>query len=92
MELKCICGNVMSDIGSPNDTEHLLISNRSVERLKDLVDSQIERNGIVDEWPEHWEQSGALEVWKCYACKRLYMSPKGPADEIIVYKMEKTGI
>jgi hypothetical protein len=92
MQLECICGNVMSDIGSPNETEHFLISNRSVERLQDLVDAQVVNDGIIDEWPEHWEQSGAIEIWKCYTCKRLYFYPKGSPDDVVVYKIEKTGI
>jgi hypothetical protein len=91
MELKCICGNVMSDIGSPNDTEHLLISNRSMERLQDSVDAQVDRDGIIDEWPEHWEHSGGTEVWKCHVCKRLYVSPKGPPDQVVVYAIERVG-
>ena len=92
MYLKCICGNLMSDGGSPNDTEHLLISNRSVEQLQDMVDSQISRDGVVDEWPEHWESSGATDVWKCEICKRLYVSPNGPPDQVAVYAIEKIGI
>ena len=82
----------MSDIGAPNDTENLLISNRSIELLQDLVDSQVQSDGIVDEWPEHWENSKALEVWKCYACNRLYVSPKGPPEQVIVYSIERVGI
>ena len=56
------------------------------------MDAQVEKEGIVDEWPEHWEDSGATEVWKCHVCKRLYMSPKGPRDKVIVYAIEKIGI
>jgi hypothetical protein len=92
MNLWCICGNPMSDSGSPNDTEHLLISNRSMEQLQDLVDGEVEKDGTVDMWPEHWEQSKALEVWKCYKCQRLYLNPKGPSEQVIVYSIEKVGI
>lgn len=77
---------------TPNDTEHLVISNRSMERLQDLVDAEVERDGVVDEWPEHWERCGATEVWKCHVCNRLYVSPRGPKKEVIVYEIEKTGI
>src|SRR4051812_46429176 len=85
MILVCTCGTVLSDAGAPNDTEHLLISNRSIERLQDLVDAQVQGDGVVDEWPEHWEDCGALEAWICHACKRIYVSPNGPPDKTIVY-------
>jgi len=92
LEIKCLCGNLMSDSGSPNETENLLISNKSIEVLQDLVDSQVEREGIVDEWPEHWERSHALVVWKCHMCKRLYISPKGSSKDVTVYAIETIGI
>jgi len=92
MNLTCICGNGMTNGGSPNDTQHLLISDRSIEKLQDLVDGQVRTDGVIDEWPEHWENSGATEVWMCYGCKRLYVRPTGPRDQVIVYSIEKVGI
>jgi hypothetical protein len=92
MDLKCACGNVMSDVGSPNETEHLLVSSRSIERLQDSVDTEVESDKIVDGWPEHWEKSGATEVWKCHVCKRLYISPKGTPSKVVVYAIEKIGV
>ena len=77
MKLKCVCGYVMTNIASPNDTEHLLVSDRSQELLQNLVDSQVSRDGIVDEWPEHWKNCNPHEVWMCSECKRLYFSPYG---------------
>ncbi len=92
MKLNCLCGSQMCNIGAPNDIEHLLINSYSIEKIQDLVDSEIERNGSVDEWPEHWEQSQALDVWKCRECQRLYVNPNGPAEKVIVYSIEKVGI
>jgi hypothetical protein len=91
MILVCTCGEVLSDAASPNDTEHLLISDRCMERLQDLVDAQVERDGVVDEWPEHWEESGGVKAWVCYACKRIYVAPNGPPEKIVVYSIEKVG-
>lgn len=82
----------MSDAGAPNDTENMLISNRSIEALQDLVDTQIERQGVVDEWPENWEKCGAVYAWKCYSCGRIYINPKGPSDKVVVYSVESVGI
>jgi hypothetical protein len=92
MKLECICGNLMNDVGYPNDTEHLLIGTRSIERLQDLVDREVEEAGTVDMWPEHWDDSGATVVWKCYKCSRLYVNPQGTAENVIVYAIEKVGI
>ena len=92
MNIRCSCGNVMSDVGAPNDTEHLLISNHSMEHLQDMVDAQVETDGIIDEWPEHWERSNTKVVWKCTACERLYLDPEGPVDQVRVYAIEKIGI
>lgn len=82
----------MSDVCSPNDVESLLISDRSQEILQDLVDSEVKAVGQVDQWPEHWENCNAIEVWKCQNCLRLFTSPRGPRDEVVVYKIEKIGI
>jgi hypothetical protein len=92
MRLECLCGYMMADTGQPNDVEHLLISCRSMERLQDLADEEVKKDGIIDMWPEHWEQSGASEIWKCLKCNRLYFNPKGPRTQIMVYAIEKTGI
>lgn len=91
MNLKCACGYWMSDVGAPNDTEHLLLSNRAQERLQDLVDDQVRREGVVDMWPEHWEACGALEAWVCPSCRRIYVNPKGPGEGVIVYAVERVG-
>jgi hypothetical protein len=62
-----------------------------MERLQELVDKQVEKEGVVDMWPEHWEQSGAIDVWKCFQCKRLFFSPKGEPEKIVIYSIEKIG-
>ena len=92
MKLKCVCGYVMTNIASPNDTEHLLVSDRSQELLQNLVDSQVSRDGIVDEWPEHWKNCNPHEVWMCSECKRLYFSPYGERDKSTVYAIERVGM
>ncbi len=92
MKLECSCGNLMNDVGYPNDTECLLVCAGSLERLQDLVDNEVEGSGTVAMWPEHWDECGATEVWKCYKCGRLYINPKGPAEKVIVYAIEKIGI
>jgi hypothetical protein len=83
---------MLSDTAQPNDIEHLLISSRSIERLQDLVDDEVRKEGVVDMWPEHWEQSGAVEIWKCYKCHRLLLRPRESPDKIVVYSVEKIGL
>jgi hypothetical protein len=92
MWLTCICGGRMTNGASPNDIQHLLISDRSIEQLQNLVDGEVRTNGHIGEWPEHWENSGATEVWMCPACSRLYVWPTGPRAKIIVYSIERIGI
>lgn len=92
MYLTCLCGYVMSNVGSPNGFECLLLTDRAVERLQDLVDAQVARDGVVDEWPEHWEASGAVEVWRCPACKRLFFAPKDRPEDVVVYAVERVGL
>ena len=93
MRFPCVCGNTLSNAGSPNGTEHLLIDGFGIERLQNLVNAQTTANkGATNEWPENWEESGAIEVWKCDVCKRLYVSPNDGFDKVVVYKVEKVGI
>jgi hypothetical protein len=92
VHLKCLCGNYLSDAGHPNETEYLLVSTSSQEKLQDLVDEEVADNAIVDMWPEHWEDSGAAEIWKCCECKRLYFNVLGSIEEVIVYKIEQQGL
>jgi hypothetical protein len=66
MYLKCLCGAVLDDIGSPNDVEHELVSFHSKEKLESLVNNEIKEDGKVDMWPEHWEDSGSIITWKCF--------------------------
>jgi len=92
MYLQCICGNVMNDIGAPNNVEHLLLSYYAMERLQDLVDQEVSTNGQVDLWPEHWDDAGAIVVWKCLDCDRLYLNAKSKKEDVVVYKIERKGI
>lgn len=92
IEIPCSCGHVLSWGRSPDNFEFLYLSYAAKERLQDLVDSQVERDGVIDEWPEHWEGSNAIDVWKCPICNRLYFSPMGPREQIAVYNLERVGI
>lgn len=92
MHITCICGTVLSNTALPNDVEHLLLSTRAIEWLQHLVDREVNKDGTVDLWPEHWEQSGAVEVWKCFECNRLYFNVGGPPEKLVVYSAERTGV
>jgi len=92
MYLKCSCGNVMNDIAGPNTVEHVLLSDYAQERLQDLVDKEVATNGQVDLWPEHWDEAGSIDVWKCQDCDRLYFNARGKKEDIVVYKIEKKGL
>ncbi len=82
----------MSDVAAPNDIEHLLLSYRAKERLQDLVDAEVAKSGRIDLWPEHWESAGAVDVWRCPNCGRLYFNPRGSASEVTVYRFERKGL
>jgi hypothetical protein len=93
MNLKCICGNFsMSDAGHPNNVEHVLLDAYSLEKLETLVDEEVSENGQIDMWPEHLDTAGAVEIWKCLECGRLYINPSGNPEEVIVYSVERKGI
>jgi len=92
MNLKCRCGNVLSNAGSPNGVEHMLISDYSKERLQDAVDRDVRANGVIDSWWDHWKQSGALELWMCLNCKRLYVSPDASGEKMLVYSIENVQV
>jgi hypothetical protein len=92
MFLTCICGHRMSDVASPNTIEHRLLSNRAWEKLQDLVDEECAKAGSIDSWPEHWEASGATDVWRCPECGRLYLNARDEPAKILVYKLEQTGL
>jgi hypothetical protein len=94
MRFTCFCGNSLSNTGQPNDIEHVLLSSRGIERLQDLADAEVSTEGTINEWPEHWEESGAIDVWKCSGCNRLYVFPRGSSDfdKVVVYSVECVGI
>ena len=92
MFLQCLCGHVMNDIASPNEVQHLLISDAVMERMQDLVDREVAAEGAEDLWPEHWEESGAIPTWKCHHCQRLLVGVGGKPEDIVVYKVEQKGI
>lgn len=93
MKFSCVCGERLSNAGTPNLFEHLLISNQGIEKLQNLVDGQTKDNqGPTDDWFENWEDSEAIEVWKCPTCQRLYFSPSEGFVSTVVYKVEQVGI
>ena len=92
MFIKCLCGNTMNDIAAPNQVEHLLLSSAAMEKLQDLVDGEVSSNREIELWPEHWEESGAISVWKCPDCGRLYLNVSEDADSVVVYKFEQKGV
>ncbi len=89
MFFKCECGQILNDIGYPNNVEHFLVNAYDRERLEHLVDKEVAENQVIDMWTEHWDESGAIPTWRCYVCERLYLNI-GNGKEIIVYKVEKT--
>jgi hypothetical protein len=92
MRFPCLCGRGLSDAGSPNLTEHYLLSSVGVERLYTVVADQFAARGRIDLSSDSWEDAGAIEVWKCSDCQRLYVSPKDGFDKVVVYKVEQVGI
>jgi hypothetical protein len=93
MKFQCICGNTLSNAGSPNSTEHLLIDSCGIERLQQLVEEHdVAKQGDIRDWSDKWEDSGAIEIWKCNVCNRLYVSPKDGFDKTVVYNVEQVGI
>ena len=92
MFIKCLCGQVLNDTAAPNDVEHILMSYQAMERLQDLADEEVAAEGAIHCWPEHWEVSGAIKIWKCGTCSRLYFGIGGKPEKIIIYKIEQTGL
>ncbi len=92
MYLSCVCGKVMNDVAAPNKVEHLLLSYSAMERLQDLVDQEVSTTCEVRLWPEHWKESGAIDVWKCPDCGRLYLYAKEDPEKVLVYVIEEKGV
>lgn len=92
MYLRCLCGQFLSNSESPNVVEHFLVSDAGKERLQNAVDGELSDDGEIDMWPEHWEDAGVVDVWRCPVCERLYLNASGPADGVVVYRVEKRGL
>lgn len=92
MYLQCRCGNVMNDVASPNQVEHHLLNSYAKEKLQDLADEEVAAEGEIGMWAEHWDESGAINVWRCPVCERLYLNALGAKKNITVYKIEKKGL
>ena len=92
MLMTCNCGTRLDDIAAPHSVEHLLLNYAAMEKVQDLADAEVEAHGRIDEWPEHWERSGAIVVWRCHVCERLYFNAKGRPEDVIVYAVERRGL
>jgi hypothetical protein len=92
MRIQCLCGNSPSNTAYPDNIQHVLLDAYAVEKLQDAVDEEVKESGVVDMWPEHWDSSGAIEVWKCLECERLHFYPKGDPKDALVYKLERKGL
>ena len=93
MNIRCLCGYHMNNAAVPNGIEHILINDYAQELLETAVDNEVRRDGKVDFWPDHWEDVGAIVVWKCPQCNRLYLNADAPdSANIQVYVLEQTGL
>lgn len=59
----CLCGATMSTVACPNDTEHWLVSDHTLDALAG------EERGKV--WEKRVNESPA--VWRCYSCEALHV-------------------
>lgn len=92
MYRKCLCGETMHNNFSPAGVVHLLFSEKAQERVESLVRKFDSIQKLKAMWYELWYESGAMETWKCLYCKRLYIGVNGPANEVLVYRLEKEGM
>ena len=81
----------MTDIACPGRIEHTVLSSHGTERLQGSVDSEVKVNGIIDEWPEHWESARASRAFLCPKCQRLFVGVDNN-QEVWVFKLERIGV
>lgn len=91
MFIRCLCGYTLTNSACPGRIVHLLLCSHGVERLQDAVDQEVEAQGVVEGWPEHWDTAWAAESWLCPRCNRLYVGMNG-AGPIRVFALERVGI
>lgn len=75
-KLLCPCGYQMSNVGSPNDYEHWLLSDNTLDRMSDFVDLQV--TDIMDYGEKIWKcpECGWLSVmWKNQVTMRYKPEP-----------------
>lgn len=60
--MTCPCGHWMSTVSCPNDVEHLLVTDHTLDALAGETDGKKYADTIADE---------GIEVWKCVECGRL---------------------
>lgn len=88
MFLRCPCGHILNDVASPGCVTHLLLSDHGVETLENEVDREVNDEGKVDMWPEHFEKAGAINTWLCPKCHRLFLRATGDPRKVVVYRRE----
>jgi hypothetical protein len=88
MKFACECGQLLGNTASPIGLECIFLDDFAKEKMQDLVDEEVAKDGSVDMWREHWRETATV-VWKCFKCQRLYFNMKN-GGEITVYKVEKT--
>ena len=89
---RCVCGGFMDNVGSPGGVVHTLLDAMSRERLEYLVGRVAGKCRLSTMWLELWENSGAIETWKCLDCGRLYVGVQGSSKEVLVYRLERVGM
>jgi len=77
-KLRCKCGNILSNVASPNEVEGYLIKDQDLE-FEGLRDS----SDIMD--------IGRL-VWECNECGRLAVSYPGKDDATVKWYVPEDGI
>jgi hypothetical protein len=90
--LRCPCGYTLTNVASPGAIAHKLLTDHGVERLENAVDREVAANGSIDSWPEHFEEAGAIEIWVCPKCKRLFVHAVDSPADIVVYSRESVGL
>ncbi|BBH18781.1 hypothetical protein Back11_01260 [Paenibacillus baekrokdamisoli] len=60
--MKCVCGNTMSTVVSPNETELIIFTQKEWEEITEGTKHGL---NVFDIEPRQ-------AVWRCRACSRLY--------------------
>jgi hypothetical protein len=77
--IQCKCGQILSNVESPNKIEYVIYNNMdwlsliSKEKLDPMLDIP----------------SPSIDFWKCPNCQRIYIWKYGEDHPIKVYKIEE---